>query len=40
MLYREFNLEHGRHVTHPEDIKPVAKEYQRYKVLYITQSCG
>jgi hypothetical protein len=30
---REFNRANGRHVMHPEDIKPVADEYQRYKEL-------
>lgn len=30
---RDFNQIHGRHVMKPEDIAPVAGEYQRYKVL-------
>ena len=30
---RDFNRTNGRHVMHPEDILPVAKEYQRYKVV-------
>eukprot|EP00602_Paraphysomonas_sp_CaronLab_P005252 CAMPEP_0185037660 /NCGR_PEP_ID=MMETSP1103-20130426/32388_1 /TAXON_ID=36769 /ORGANISM="Paraphysomonas bandaiensis, Strain Caron Lab Isolate" /LENGTH=723 /DNA_ID=CAMNT_0027575741 /DNA_START=151 /DNA_END=2322 /DNA_ORIENTATION=- len=30
---KEFNRVNGRHVMHPEDIKPVAEEYQRYKEL-------
>jgi len=30
---RDFNQKHGRHVMRPEDIDPVAGEYQRYKFL-------
>lgn len=30
---KEFNRTNGRHVMHPDDIKPVAAEYQRYKEL-------
>ena len=37
-VYREFNRVNGRHVMHPEDIKPVADEYQRYKVGTLSQS--
>jgi hypothetical protein len=33
LSFREFNRANGRHVMHPEDILPVAKEYQRYKEL-------
>jgi hypothetical protein len=32
-LCSDFNQIHGRHVMRPEDIAPVATEYQRYKVI-------
>jgi hypothetical protein len=31
-LFRDFNRNNGRPVMRPEDIQPVAHEYERYKV--------